>query len=444
MPKEKLLNRPSHINRFFKLDEYGTTVKTEIISGITTFIASVYLLAVVPGMLSDAGMPHSSALAAVIIATAFSTILMGLYANFPVVVAPGLGLSAFFAYTICGPMGLSWQTALGAVFVSGIVFMILTVTRVRQLIIDSVPECLKISIGVGIGLFIAFIGFKNAGVIVSDPSNFVGLGNLKSPEVALFFIGLVLSSLLFSKQIKGGLLISILVTTVIGMFMGITKVPAGLGDIVGLVPPIPKETFGQLDIKGVFEYGIFAVIFTITIVDMFDNIGTLIGVSRKAKLIGPDGKIKNLDKALICDSIATTVGAVLGTSTATTYIESATGVSEGGRTGLSAVTTGLLYLITLFFAPFFLMIPTQATAPVLVIVGILMLSDVAMINFADFTEALPSFLTILLMPLTFSIAQGIAFGFISYSVIKVLTGKGKEVHPVMYLLTVCFIIHFLV
>ncbi len=206
----------------------------------------------------------------------------------------------------------------------------------------------------------------------------------------------------------------------------------------------PKETFGQLDIKGVFEYGIFAVIFTITIVDMFDNIGTLIGVSRKAKLIGPDGKIKNLDKALICDSIATTVGAVLGTSTATTYIESATGVSEGGRTGLSAVTTGLLYLITLFFAPFFLMIPTQATAPVLVIVGILMLSDVAMINFADFTEALPSFLTILLMPLTFSIAQGIAFGFISYSVIKVLTGKGKEVHPVMYLLTVCFIIHFLV
>ncbi len=426
MPKETNLNQRNRLNQFFKLDEYGTNVKTEMISGITTFVASVYILAVVPGMLSDAGMPQSSALAAVIISTAFSTILMGLYANFPVVVAPGLGLSAFFAYTICGSMGLNWQTALGAVFISGIVFI------------------MKVSIGVGIGLFIAFIGFKNAGVIVADPSNFVGLGDLKSPGVGLFLIGLILSSLFFARQIKGGLLIGILVTTVLGMFMGITKIPTGFGDLFGIIPPIPADTFGKLNIKEAFEYGIFAVIFTITIVDLFDNIGTLIGVSRKANLVGEDGKIKNLDKALICDSIATTVGAVLGTSTVTTYIESATGVSEGGRTGLSAVTTGVLYLITLFFAPLFLLIPTQATAPVLVIVGILMLSDVTMINFSDFTEALPSFLTILLMPLTFSIGQGIAFGFISYSVIKLITGKWKEVHPVMYLLAICFIIHFLV
>lgn len=444
MPKEKIINQKSWVNQFFKLDEYGTNVKTEIIAGITTFVASVYILAVVPGMLSDAGMPHISALAAVIISTALSTILMGLYANFPVVVAPGLGLSAFFAYTICGSMGLNWQTALGAVFISGIVFIILTVTKVRQLIIDSVPECLKISIGVGIGLFIAFIGFKNAGVIVADPSNFVGLGDLTSPGVALFFIGLILTSLFFAKEIKGGLLIGILLTTIIGMFMGITKIPTGLGDLFSIVPPIPEDTFGKLNIREAFEYGIFAVIFTITIVDLFDNIGTLIGVSRKAKLIGEDGKIKNLDKALICDSVATTVGSILGTSTVTTYIESATGVSEGGRTGLTAVTTGVLYLITLFFAPLFLLIPTQATAPVLVIVGILMLSDVKMINFSDFTEALPSFLTILLMPLTFSIAQGIAFGFISYAVIKLFTGKWKEVHPVMYALAICFVVHFLV
>lgn len=444
MPKEIKVNEKSGLNRFFKLDEYGTTVKTEMIAGMTTFVASVYILAVVPSMLSDAGMPHGSALAAVIISTAFSTILMGLYANFPVVVAPGLGLSAFFAYTICGTMGLNWQTALGAVFISGIAFIILTVTKIWQLVINSVPECLKISIGVGIGLFIAFIGFKNAGVIVSNPSNFVGIGDLKSPGVVLFFIGMILSSLLFSKQIKGGLLISIMLTTIIGMFMGITKIPTGIGDLFSIVPPIPTETFGMLHIKEAFAYGIFAVIFSITIVDMFDNIGTLIGVSRKANLIGENGKIKNLDKALVCGSVATTVGSILGTSTVTSYIESATGVSEGGRTGLTAVTTGILYLITLFFAPLFLLIPTQATAPVLVIVGILMLGDVKLINFSDFTEALPAFFTILLMPLTFSIAQGIAFGFISYTVIKLISGRRKEINPVMYVLTVCFIVHFLV
>ena len=434
----------SSLDKFFKLSEHGTTIKTEIIAGITTFIASVYILAVVPSMLGDAGMPRDSAIAAVILSTTFATILMGLYANFPVVVAPGLGLSAFFAYTVCGSMGLSWQTALGAVFLSGIVFIILTVTKVRQLIIDCVPECLKISIGVGIGLFIAFIGFKNAGVIVADQSNFVGLGDLKTPGVVLFLIGLTLSSLLYAKQVKGGLLIGILVTTVIGMFMGITKVPTGIGDFFNIIPPVPAETFGKLDLKGVFSYGLFAVIFSITIVDLFDNIGTLIGVSRKAKLVGKDGKIKNLDKALICDSIAATAGSVLGTSTVTTYIESATGVSEGGRTGLTAVTTGILYLLTLFFAPFFLLIPTQATAPVLVIVGILMLGEVVSIKFEDFTEALPAFLTIILMPLTFSIAQGIAFGFVGYAVIKLLTGRWKEVHPVMYILAVFFIIHFMV
>lgn len=432
------------LDNFFKLSEYGTNVKTEIIAGLTTFIASVYILAVVPNMLADAGVPKGSALAAVIIGTAFATILMGLYANFPVVVAPGLGLSAFFAYTVCGVMGLNWQTALGAVFISGVVFIILTVTKIRQLIIDAVPECLKTAISVGIGLFIAFIGFKNGGIIVANESNFVTLGNLKSPGVVLFLIGFLICAFLFAKQIKGGLLIGILITTVIGMFMGITKIPVGIGDFFNIIPPVPTETFGKLDIKGALEYGLFAVIFSITIVDMFDNIGTLIGVSKKAKLMDQNGKIKNLDRALISDSIAATVGSLLGTSTVTTYIESATGVAEGGRTGLTAVTTGILYLLALFFAPFFLLIPTQATAPVLVIVGILMLGEVVSIDFTDFTEAFPSFLTILLMPLTFSIAQGLAFGFVGYTFIKLFTGKGRSIHPVMYILTVFFIIHFLV
>jgi AGZA family xanthine/uracil permease-like MFS transporter len=307
-----------------------------------------------------------------------------------------------------------------------------------------VPECLKAAIGVGIGLFIAFIGLKNGGVIVANESNFVALGNLKSAGVILFLLGFLICAFLFAKQIKGGLLIGILITTVIGMFMGITSIPAGPGDLFNIVPPIPAETFGKLDIKGILGYGLFSVIFSITLVDMFDNIGTLIGVSKKAKLVNKDGKIENLDKALISDSIAAVAGALLGTSTVTTYIESATGVAEGGRTGLTAVTTGILYLLTLFFAPLFLLIPTQATAPVLVIVGILMLGEVVSIDFTDFTEAFPSFLTILLMPLTFSIAQGLSFGFIGYAFIKLVTGKGRSVHPVMYILAICFIIHFLV
>lgn len=434
----------SRLDSYFKLSENGTNVKTEIVAGLTTFIASVYILAVVPSMLADAGVPKASALAAVIIGTTFATILMGLYANFPVVVAPGLGLSAFFAYTVCGVMGLTWQTALGAVFVSGVVFIILTVTRIRQLIIDSVPECLKVAIGVGIGLFIAFIGLKNGGVIVANQSNFVALGDLTSRGPALFLLGFLICSFLYAKKIKGGLLIGILATTVIGMFMGITKIPTGVGDFFSIIPPAPVDTFLKLDIKSVFGYGLFAVIFSITIVDMFDNIGTLIGVSKKAKLVDQNGKIKNLDKALICDSVSATVGSLLGTSTVTTYIESAAGVAEGGRTGLTAVTTGILYLLTLFLAPLFLLIPAQATAPVLVIVGILMLGEVVSIDFTDFTEAFPSFLTIILMPLTFSIAQGLAFGFIGYTFIKLVTGKGKSVHPVMYILTICFIIHFLV
>lgn len=438
------MEKKGFLDSYFKLTEKGTTVRTEILAGATTFVTMAYILFVVPNFLTAAGMPAQSAMAATVLATAFATLLMGLFANFPIAVAPGLGLSAFFAFTVCGSMGLSWQTGLGAVFISGVVFLILTVTRVRQLIIDAVPSVLKSSIGVGIGLFIAFIGFKNAGVIVANESTYVGLGNMRDPGVLLTLFGLILCALLMARNVKGALLIGIAVTTILAMVLGIAKAPTGIHDIFNIVPPIPTDTFLHLDIAGAVKYGLISVIFSITMVDLFDNIGTLIGVARKAGLVDKDGRLVGMDKALLADSIGAIVGSLLGTCTVTSYVESASGVAAGGKTGLTAVTTGLLFLVSLFFAPLALLIPTQATAPVLVIVGVLMISEVTQVNFEDFTEALPAFLTIILMPLTFSIAQGLSFGFISYTLIKILTGKFKEIHPVMYILTVFFIIHFIV
>ncbi len=408
MEYERTNEANGFLDRFFKLTQHGTSVKTEFFAGITMFIASVYILAVIPNLLSVSGMPHASAVAAVVLTTAFATMLIGLVANVPVIVAPGLGLSAFFSYTICGAMGLSWQTALGAVFISGTVFVILTVTKVL------------------------------------NPNNatFVTLGNMQDPAVLLTLLGLFITSILLAKQVKGGLLIGMAFTTIVAMALGLTKMPATSADIFNLVPPVPVDTFGQLDIMGAIKYGIFSIIFSITIVDMFDNIGTLIGVTRKANLVNEDGKFEGLDKALLCTSIGAAAGAVVGTSTVTSYIESAAAVADGGRTGLTAVVTGLLYLVALFFAPLFLLVPPQATAPVLITIGVFMMSEVTHIDFTDFTEALPAFLTILLMPLTFSIAQGLSFGFISYTLIKLTTGRRHEIHPIMYIMTLAFIIHF--
>ena len=435
MEYERSNQTKGFLDRFFKLSQHGTSVKTEFLAGITMFIASVYILAVIPNLLSVSGMPHASAVAAVVLTTAFATMLIGLVANVPVIVAPGLGLSAFFSYTICGAMGLSWQTALGAVFISGTVFVILTVTKVLNKIVDGIPQVLKTSIGVGIGLFVAFIGFKNAHIIVPNNATFVTLGNMQDPAVLLTLLGLFITSILLAKQVKGGLLIGMAFTTIAAMALGLTKIPATSADIFNLVPPVPVDTFAQLDIMGAIKYGIFSIIFSITIVDMFDNIGTLIGVTRKANLVNEDGKFENLDKALLCTSIGAAAGAVAGTSTVTSYIESAAAVADGGR-------TGLLYLGSLFFAPLFLLVPVQATAPVLITIGVFMMSEVTHIDFTDFTEALPAFLTILLMPLTFSIAQGLSFGFISYTLIKLTTGRRHEIHPIMYIMTVAFIIHF--
>ena len=290
MEYERTNEANGFLDRFFKLTQHGTSVKTEFFAGITMFIASVYILAVIPNLLSVSGMPHASAVAAVVLTTAFATMLIGLVANVPVIVAPGLGLSAFFSYTICGAMGLSWQTALGAVFISGTVFVILTVTKVLNKIVDGIPQVLKTSIGVGIGLFVAFIGFKNAHIIVPNNATFVTLGNMQDPAVLLTLLGLFITSILLAKQVKGGLLIGMAFTTIAAMALGLTKIPATSADIFNLVPPVPVDTFGQLDIMGAIKYGIFSIIFSITIVDMFDNIGTLIGVTRKANLVNEDGK----------------------------------------------------------------------------------------------------------------------------------------------------------
>ena len=414
------------LDKFFKLSQHGTNVRTEIFAGITMFIASVYILAVIPNLLVASGMPHESTVAAVILTTAFTTILIGLVANVPVIVAPGL----------------TWQTALGAVFISGAVFIVLTITRILNLIIDGIPKVLKTSIRVGIGLFIAFIGFKNAHIIVADKATFVTLGNMQDPAVLLTLAGLLITSVLLAKQVRGGLLLGMIITTVAAMIFGYTKVPETSADIFNLVPPFPVDTFAQLDVMSAIKYGFLSIIFSITIVDMFDNIGTLIGVTRKTNLVDADGKFKRLNHALLCTSIGAAAGAIIGTSTVTSYIESAAAVADGGRTGLTACVTGILYLIALFFAPLFLLVPAQATAPVLVIVGVFMMSEVTHIDFGDFTEALPAFLTILLMPLTFSIAQGLSFGFISYTLVKLITGRRKEIHPVMYVMTIAFIIHF--
>ncbi|MEW4285252.1 NCS2 family permease [Priestia koreensis] len=430
------------LDRFFKLSERKTNTKTEILAGITTFMTISYVIIVNPLILSDAGIPKEAALAATIYAILFSTLIMALWANFPIVTGPGMGLNAFFTYSVVLGQGLSWQTALGAVFISGIVFFLLTVTGIRSKIIDAIPNVLKSSIAVGIGFFVAFIGLKNAEIIIPNESSFVGIGNLahKGPLLALF--GLILGAVLMARRVKGALIISIIATTVLAMIIGFQHVPKQASDVFSLHLPSVSATFMQMDLKGAFAYGIFSVVFSFTIVELFDTLATLIGLSKKANLVDRNGKIPNLNRALAADSIGTMASAIFGSTALNTYIENATGIAEGGRTGLKGLTVAILFFFTLFFAPLIQFIPSVATAPALIIIGSLMLSDIRNINFDDFTEFVPAFLTVLLMPLTFSIAEGLAFGFISYTLLKVLTGRYREVHWMMYIISVAFIINF--
>lgn len=428
------------LERFFKIKENGSTVKTECVAGLTTFMAMCYLIFVVPGMLADAGMNREDAIAATIWITILATLLMGLWAKFPVGVAPGLGISAFFAYYICGPGGYTWQTGLGAVFISGVVFLLLTITKVRQMIIDSVPMDLKYAIIVGIGAFIAFIGMKSCGLIVANQSTFVALGDLSNLPTLLALLGVFFIGILMALRVTGAIIIGILSLSLCGYFFGLVSVPEG--GLIRASIPGPGSLFMQMDLPGAMSHGLFSIIFTLTMVDLFDNMGVLIALAQKAGFISPDGHIKNIDKALMADSIATMGSAVLGATTATSYLEAATGVAAGGRTGLTAVVVAGLFFLSLLFTPVVALVPAFATAPALIIVGALMMQEAVRINFEDFTVALPAFLTIITMPLTFNIATGFGFGFISFVVLRAGTGRWREVSWFMYIIAICFAINF--
>ena len=432
---------PSFVERFFKVREKGSTVRTELLAGMTTFIAMAYILFVNPNILADAGIPKEAAIASTIWIAALASLAMGIFANYPVALAPGMGLNAFFAYYVCGVLGLHWTVALGAVFFSGVLFLILTVGGIRQAIINAVPRDLKYAISVGIGLFIAFIGLKGTGLIVENSATYVSLGHVTAPTTLLSLFGLLLTAALMARNVHGSILIGIFVTTILAMILGMTPAPKGITDIVSTSLPHMGETFGQLDLAGAWHYGLISIIFTFTVVELFDNMGTLIGLTTKAKMVRPDGHIENIDKALTTDAVGTMVSAMFGTSTVTSYIESAAGIAAGGRTGLTAVAAGVLFLAALLFTPLIGLVPAFATAPALILVGALLMSEGGKIDFSDFTNALPVFLTIIMMPLTSSIANGFAFGFISYTVMKLCAGQYKKVSWIMYLVSIAFLIN---
>ncbi|WP_114785207.1 NCS2 family permease [Vibrio tetraodonis] len=427
------------LEKIFKLSEHGTSVKTEILAGLTTFLTMAYIIFVNPAILADAGMDHGAVFVATCLAAAIGCFIMGFVANYPIAQAPGMGLNAFFTYAVVLGMGYTWQVALAAVFVSGLLFILLSVFKIREWIIHSIPLSLRTGISAGIGLFLAFIALKNAGIVVDNPATLVSLGAITSLPAVLASIGFFLTIALVNRGIKGAVMIAILAVTGLGLAFGDVQW-AGIMS----TPPSIAPTFLQLDFSAVFEVGMISVVFAFLFVDLFDTAGTLVGVTQKAGLMDKDGKIPRLSKALLADSTATSVGALLGTSNTTSYIESVSGVSAGGRTGLTAVVVGILFLLALFFSPLAGMIPAYATAGALFYVAILMLSGLANIDWQDLTEAAPVVVTCLLMPLTFSIAEGISLGFIAYAAIKLCSGKGRDVSLSVWVMSLVFIIKYMV
>lgn len=421
------------------LKKAGTDIKTEIIAGFTTFLAMAYILAVNPNILGAANMDTGAVFTATALSSAIATLVMGIFANLPFALAPGMGLNAFLAYTVCLTMGYSWQFALTAIFCEGIIFLLLTFFNVREAIVNSIPANLKKAIGVGIGLFIAFIGLQNAGIIV-DSATLVGL-NITSNTAIVAFIGVIVTAALVAHNIKGGILIGILVTTIIGIPFGVTQ----FGGFASL-PPSLAPTFLKFNFSEVLANipDFIIVMFTFLFVDMFDTVGTLIGCAGKADMINKDGTIPNCKEALFADAVGTTVGAMLGTSTVTTFVESSTGVVEGGRTGVTAIVTAGFFLLSLFFAPLFLSIPSAATAPALILVGFYMMSPVKDIDFTDPTEGIPAFLCLLMMVCAYSISDGIMFGILSYVIIKVLAGKAKNISVATYIVALLFVFKIIV
>ncbi len=428
------------MEQLFKLKSHGTTVRTEIMAGITTFMTMAYILAVNPGILSATGMPAGGIFTATVLASMIATILMGLIANLPIALAPGMGLNAFFAFTVVLGMGYPWQLALTAVFVEGILFIIMSFFNIREAIVKSIPTNIKKAVSVGIGLFIAFIGLQNAGLIVNNDATLVSLGNVTSGGALLALIGLVIIGVLLAMKVKGALLIGIIAATVIGIPMGVTKIPEGFSPVSAPAAPL----LFQFQFDKVFTLDFVVVMFTFLFVDIFDTIGTLVGVTTQAGLIDKNGEIPKVKQALLADAVGTVAGACLGTSTVTSYIESAAGVAEGGRTGLTAVTTGVLFGIALFLSPLFLLVPGAATAPALIVVGLFMMSPVKEIDLGDFTEAIPAFLTIIMMPLAYSIAEGLVFGILAFIFIKAISGKYKDITIVTWIVGVFFVLKHLI
>lgn len=426
------------LKKLFGFDSSKNMVKTEIMAGITTFLTMAYILAVNPNILSDTGMDKGALFTTTVVVSAVATMLMGLYAKMPFALAPGMGLNAFFAYTVCSILGYSWQFALTAVFLEGIIFILLTISNLREKIVDVIPETLKNSISVGIGIYIAFIGLNSAGVVINNEATLVSIGDITTGSALVCIIGIILSSILLIKNVTGALMIGIIITALIGIPLGVTNINGVLS-----APPSIEPIFCKFEWAQIFSKEMFIIVFTLLFVDLFDTIGTIIGVTTRAGMI-KNGKIPRLKQAFLVDAVATTGGAVLGTSTVTTFVESAAGVEAGGRTGLTAFVTGLCFLSALFFAPLFLSIPAAATAPVLVLVGVMMMASVVKIDFNNYSESIPAFICIIMMPLCYSISDGIALGVLSYVLVNMLSGNYKKLTLGTYILAAFFVMKFLI
>lgn len=428
------------LEKRFRLSEKKTDVRTELMAGFTTFMTMSYILAVNPQMLSQTGMDKGGIFTASVVASIIAMVCMAFLANLPFGLAPGMGLNAFFTFTVVKTLGYTWQFALTAVFLEGIIFLILSLFKVREMIFDAIPINLKKAVSCGIGLFIALVGLVNSGIILQGEGTVLELGNLLSRESVVFIVGLFIIALLLAREIKGALMYGILASTILALVLGVSKYQGG--SPITLPPSLAPVAF-QIQFDKIFTFDMFTVVFTFLFVDIFDTVGTLVGVSSKAGMLDEQGKLKEASPALLADAIGTTAGALLGTSTVTTFVESASGVAEGGRTGLTALSTAFFFFLSLFLFPIFGMIPAQATGPALVIVGLFMLSSIKEIDFYDYSEAIPAFITIIAMPFCYSIAEGISFGMISYVLIKLLAGKRKDISILMYILAIVFVLRII-
>ena len=427
------------LQKLFGFDPNVHSIKTEILAGVTTFLTMAYILALSPNLLAAAGMDKGALFTSTVISTVLATLLMAIYAKLPFSLAPGVGLNAFFAYTVCLTMGYTWQFALTAVLLEGLIFIILTITNVREQIVNALPMSLKYAISAGIGLFIAFIGMQNSQIIVNNDATLVSLGDITQGPAMLGMIGLLVTSVLLILRVRGALLLGILITTLIGIPLGITD----LSGLVGMPPSVEPILF-KFEFDKIFTTEMAFVVFTFLFVDIFDTIGTLVGVSTRAGMVDKNGHIPHLNKAFLVDAVGTTAGAMVGTSTVTTFVESASGVAEGGRTGLTSFTTAICFIIALFLAPFFLSVPGAATAPVLILVGLMMMSQVQKIDFANYSESIPAFLCIVMMPLSYSISEGIALGMIAYVLLHLCAGKYKSITVASWILAAFFVLKYLI